>query len=97
MTTKRPTVTAADIDALVAEAAERRGRDRVWKLVGGAAWAIGMIVLGYTLNHYSAKRSEETQQLHVRETARVTEKLQRVEEATKALAPVEQFSKMMSK
>ena len=94
MPTKRPTITQADLDdlhVLVTEAAVRRGREYVWKLIGGAAWAIGLVVLGWTLNHYSAKRSEETQQMHVREANRVTERLQEVEKATKALAP-EAFS-----
>jgi hypothetical protein len=77
----------AALRALIDEAAERRGSARVWKLVGAAAWALALLVLGFALNHYSARRSEEAAAREQRRADFVTRRLKDVEAATKAMAP----------
>ena len=92
MTTHRqpPALTAEDIEAvhaLLAEAAERRVWARVGKWVVRAVWALVLLVLGWGLNHYSVQRNDETRHMHSQETARVEEKLDKVEKVVKSLAP----------
>ena len=56
MTPKRPTITQDDIDdlhKLVDDAAERRGKERVYRWVGRGVWAVVLGVFFWGLNHYS--------------------------------------------
>lgn len=80
------------VDKIVDEMSAARGSARVWKLVGTAAWAVAIILFGWALTHYSSKHSDENHQRQMQAADKVTEKLQKVEEATKAFLPVEAFS-----
>ena len=103
MTTHRqpPALTAEDIEALhalIAEAAERRVWKKFGKWIGRGVWALVLLVLGWAFNHLSIQRNDETRHMHSQETARVTERLQEVEKATKALAPsAEQWTSKTAK
>jgi hypothetical protein len=72
---------------LAVEAAERRGRDRLLRWLGRAAWAVVLLALGWGFNHYSVQRNEETRHMGRQDTAKIEAKLKQVEEVTKALAP----------
>jgi hypothetical protein len=94
MPAKKPTITQEDLDALhvlVADRLVRRGWDRAWKVFATAAWAVGIVVLGWYLTRNANLRDEAA--VH-REKARaevVDKKLKVVEDVadvvTKALAP----------
>ena len=88
-------VLADDAKAASIATAERRGSNRVWGILRTAAGAVALVVLGFALDHCSAKRSAETRQIQAQETAKVTEKIQRVEDVAKAMAPVGLFSPLL--
>jgi hypothetical protein len=83
---------AAEVKAAVLTMAGKQGETRVWKIVGGAAWAIALIVMTYTLNHYSAKRTEDTAKTQAKVAEVVAQKLEKIEEVAKAMAPEPLYS-----
>ena len=38
--------------------AVKRGGDRVWRIVGGCAWAVALVLLGWVLTYSADKRNE---------------------------------------
>ena len=90
MPAKKPAITQEDLDALhelVADRLVRRGWDRAWKVFATAAWAVGIVVLGWYLTRGANQREENAAAREARRAEFVTKRLQQVEEATKALAP----------
>ena len=80
------------VDKILEVMSTQQGASRVWKIVGGAAWAVGLLALGFTLNHFAAQRNEDTIKKQADIADVVARKLQKVEEATKAMAPIEPYS-----
>ena len=38
--------------------ATKRGRDQVWRIVGGCAWGVALVILGWVLTVSADKRNE---------------------------------------
>ena len=99
MPTKKPTLTAADIDAIhamIAESAERRVWGRVGKWVVRAVGAVLLAVIVWGLNHLSIQRNDETRHMGRQDAAKVEAKLKVIEDVTKVLAP-EAFASKVAK
>jgi hypothetical protein len=47
------------VDEILIALSDRKGANRVWKLMGAGAWAVGLLVLGFALNHFAARRQSE--------------------------------------
>ena len=91
----RVDVLASDAKAAGLATARQQGRSSVWGILRTAAGAVSLGVLGFALDHCADKRSTETRQIQAQETAKVTEKIQRVEDVAKAMVPVGLYSPMM--
>jgi hypothetical protein len=72
------------IDLVITTLAERRGADRVWALVRAAGGAVALAVLGFTLNHFAARRSENSVRQTIEAAADVARQLKAVQDATRA-------------
>jgi hypothetical protein len=83
---------AKEVKDAVLSMADTRGANRVWKVVGGAAWAIALLILGVALNHLAAKRTEDTLKQQAVIAEKVAVKLKAVEDLAKGLAPDGMYS-----
>lgn len=80
---------ATEVKAAVLTMAEQRGEKRSWAVIRAAAGAVALAVLGFTLNHFAAKRSDDTLQRQIEVAAQVAKKLKALEDATKGHTELE--------
>lgn len=76
---------AAEVKTVVTTLAEQRGSAKVWAIGRAAGGMVALTVLGFTLNHFAARRSEEAVQKQAAIAAEVARQLKAVETATKGI------------
>jgi hypothetical protein len=92
---------AAEVKTVVTTMAEQRGSARVWAIGRAALGAVALTVLGLTLNHLAAKRSDDAVRKNADIAAEVARQLKAVETAAKGIhgalesAPACQFATVL--
>jgi hypothetical protein len=74
------------VDKILEVMSESRGEKRVMSILRATGTAVALAVLGFVLNHFAARRSEDTWKRQEDFASAVSKNLQKVEEATKALS-----------
>jgi len=69
------------VDQILLTLAGHQGAARVWGLLRAAAGAVALAVLGFTLNHFAARRSEDTLRRQIESAATVAQALKAVQDA----------------
>jgi hypothetical protein len=80
------------VDKILEVMSEARGEKRVMALGRAALGAAALAVLGFTLNHFAARRSEDATAKQEAIANVVAKKLQKVEEAAKAMTAPDLFT-----
>jgi hypothetical protein len=82
------------VDKILEVMSEQRGEKRVVAILRATGTAVALAVLGFVLNHFAARRSEESTKKQAEVAAVVEKKLATVEAAAKAMMPADVYVPM---